>query len=328
MLNLGYHGLNHTLREQHILTDRTARMDTVKREGIILLRQLYVKNLYDLFAILKWNVEHKIYFYRISSGIAPHITNPEFLSTADKKNYRKLVYALDHPLLKKIGDYAKEHGMRLTFHPGIHTTINPLDPQILLRSMRDLYYHTLIMDLMGLDDDGVIVLHGGSTYSNVATEKGGGKGAAMKRWITNYNKMPSSLKRRIVLENDEQSYSIEDVLQISSFCHPPVPIVFDYFHYQCYNKTIERYRANGYTVANQKPIAELLPKIVKTWGRRRVKMHLSEQKSNAPLGSHTDYVHKIPLWMKQFPKKFKRDLDLMIEVKLNEKAVLKLRGEN
>jgi UV DNA damage endonuclease len=182
------------------------------------------------------------------------------------------------------------------------------------------------MDLMGLDDNGVLVLHGGGTYQNIAENQGGSKGAAMKRWIRNYNKLPSSLKRRIVLENDETNYSIEDVLQISALCQPPVPIVFDLFHYQCYDKTIARHRANGYEMSNQKPIAELIPKIIKTWGpkSRRVKMHFSEQKPGGPLGAHSDYIGKIPLWMKQFPKKYHRDLDLMIEAKMNEKAVLRL----
>ena len=50
-------------------------------------------------------------------------------------------------------------------------------------------------------------------------------------------------------------------------------------------------------------------------------MHISEQRKDARLGTHSDYVKELPL----FIFSLKIDLDLMIEAKGKEKAVEYLR---
>jgi len=319
-ITLGYHGLNHTLRKQHIFADRTVRQNTLeqlKGKKIVYLKELCKRNVEDLYKIMLWNVENKIHFYRLTSGLAPHITNPVFIPKKYHHDYRALVYSLEYlrPVFKKIGDLAKKYDIRITFHPGQHVSLSSSNEEIIIKSYRDLYWHAKILDMMGLDYNSIIIVHGGGTY--------GDKPSAMKVFIKNFKRMPAALRRRIALENDEKNYSVEDVLKISSIVQ--VPIVFDIFHYQLYHQTIVRKRNLGENIPNQPKLEEIFPKVIRSWGNRRVKMHISEQRKDSVFGAHSDYVRVIPDVLLLFPHRYNRNLDLMVEAKYNEIALLYLR---
>ena len=249
---------------------------------------------------------------------------------------KRLAYELK-PFAKKlreIGDYAKSHGHRLTFHPGQFVVIGTPNNDVFIRSARELYMHARIFDMMGLDYNSVMVVHGGGVYCD--------KAGTMLRWAKNFAKLPIEVKRRLVLENDETCYSISDIIQLSESLPSfpgagkkyKIPIVFDIFHYQCYNATIKRRnavardclarslkRGEDYCDAPmakpQPSIASILPAVIASWGKRRVKMHLSEQGRSKILGKHSYHVKSIPKWVLSFPK----GLDLMIEAKGKETAV-------
>lgn len=302
-MRLGYHGYNVTLRKQHVLTDRTARQSTVKEKGVKYLEELFEKNLLDLEKIIHWNVEHDILLYRISSTIAPHITNPALLPASEQNNWRALVYDLHKfaPLLARIGEYANKHGMRLTFHPSPFLVLNSPNPVLFLRGARELYYHVLMLKYLQAGPDSVIVLHGGGVYND--------KKAAMQRWIQNVKRLPLSIRQRVVLENDETLYNVDDVLFMAR--KVGIPVVFDLFHYRCYAH---------YHKVKQRPLTQILPEIIATWGKRRPKFHISEQRPGAPLGTHSDYVRALPAWILRY-----KHIDWMIESKMHEKSVLYLK---
>lgn len=327
-LNLGAHGINHTLRKVHIFAGRTARQDTIETKGIGYAKELLKLNLLDLLKILEWNSQHNIHFYRITSDFAPHITNSHFIAKKDLHDYTKLVYDLSEfkALFKKIGDYAQKHNIRLTFHPGQFTSLSSDNPELIIRSKRDLHFHITCLELMNTDCNSVCVIHGGGMYNDKAT--------TMARWIATFNSLPLRLKQRIVLENDEECYNIEDVLYMSSQIDKfniwvvndgrkleyasNLPIVFDVFHYNCYDLTLKRRNS----AIPQPSIPEVLPKIVATWGIRQIKMHLSEQKPDSMMGAHADFVQEIPKQLLMLSRK--QQLDLMIEAKGGELATLLL----
>lgn len=306
MLIIGYPGLNLTVHEYSIRTNRTCRLQTAKEKGIEYLENLFYKNLSDLLKILQYNADHDIHFYRISSEIAPHCTNSDLIK--DKNNYLSLVYDLNKfkKEFKRIGDYAKEKNIRLTFHPDPFNILNSFDKKITLNTYRHLHMFSLMFELMELDLNSCLVMHGGSIYNN--------KEKSMKKWIKNYNNLPARIRNRIVLENDERNYSIEDVLKISDICG--VPIVFDCFHHYCFNKK----KVN---------IKKFLPIVLKTWTDKKLKMkmHISEQACDERMGSHSDYVKNIPKELIDFIKKEKIDIYLMIEARMKELALFKLRDK-
>ena len=117
-IRLGYACINMELRENHIFSNRTCRLDTVREKGIDFARELATKNLEDLLKILAWNEAHGIKFFRVSSDMFPHITNPALIAKSRRKNPKALAYDLSYfeSMLIKIGKYARRHGHRLTFN--------------------------------------------------------------------------------------------------------------------------------------------------------------------------------------------------------------------
>ena len=90
------------------------------------------------------------------------------------------------PLLKQIGAYAREKKHRLTFHPGQFNNLGSPNPKVVKQTFKDLEYHADVLDLMGMGKDPVMVIHGGGVY--------GDKKGAIKRWISNYHKLPDKVK--------------------------------------------------------------------------------------------------------------------------------------
>jgi len=327
-IRLGYACLNSYMRKKSIFSSRTARQDTITEKGIKYAEELFALNLKDTLEVLKWNERNGIRFFRLSSEMAPHAANPYFIPKSKRSDVTNLAYDFKQfkPLLKAIGDYAKLHGHRLTFHPGQYSLLSSSNPAIVTNSSRDFYMHAHILDLMGLDYNSVIITHGGGVY--------GDKPKAMKTWVKNFQQLPLTVKKRLVLENDETCYSIDDVLYISKSLNKfpgcgsvyKIPIVFDIFHYYCYNITIIRKRNEGFTeILDQKPMPKLFPEIIKSWGKRRIKMHLSEQRRGHMFGKHSYYIKDIPSLLLKFRSKYNRKFDLMIEAKGKERAVMKLK---
>jgi UV DNA damage endonuclease len=351
-MRLGLCCINNKLRSEHIFTSRTCRLETVRQKerekkgsGIAYVQDLFRQNLEDLLKVLEWNEANGIRVFRMSSEMAPHITNHRLFH--NKNNFNKplkLVWSMRKfaPLLRKIGDYAKLHGHRLTFHPGQFVVLSSPNPNVVINSIRDLWWHTLVMDMMDLPLDSIINIHGGGLY--------GDKESAIWRWVHTFNKLPVAIKRRLVIENDEESFSIEDVLEISRRVkwvkgmvpnpNSPyrVPVTFDIFHYYCYNKTLlrryleekaahekrlrEKAESELAELEEQRTVHELLPEVASSWGPRRPKMHISEQLKGGSLGAHSDFIKEIPREMLLFSHKM--GFDLMIEAKAKEAAVLKL----
>lgn len=321
-VRLGYVTDNIGLSEKDIKTSRTTRLNTINNNGIPYAIELAWKNLNDLLTILEWNEKNGIRFYRMSSYMFPHLTNPALLPKHMRSNPHKLAYSLSifSPLLIKIGKYVRIHKHRLTFHPDPYISLGTSDNDLLIRGIRELYAHSLIMDLMGLDMNSTITIHGGGVLND--------KNKTIQRWIVNFNNLSLRIKRRIALENDEFRYSITDVLKISKLVNPykvkgyrcstmyKIPIIFDIFHYKIYNR-------NDNDI--QPEISTLLPMIARSWGTRTPKMHISEQYIDKHPGAHADYVRHIPDILLTFPIVFKKPLDLMIEAKKKELALAYLR---
>ncbi len=336
---IGYACLNTYLRKRGVFCSRTAREATIKERGIKYASELFHRNLEDMLRVLQWNEDHGIRLFRMSSEMVPHMSNPTFIAKKHRGNPRKLAYnfAPHMKLMRQIGEFARKHGHRLTFHPGQFVVVGAQSDDVFIRSSRELYMHARIMDIMGLDLNSIIIIHGGGVYCD--------KMGTMTRWSQNFARLPFEVKRRLVLENDETCYSTVDVLQLSRMLPAfpgcgrtyRIPIIFDIFHYHCYdltiarkNRDIEKCRerdaeCDSPNMRSQPPIRDLLPAIIASWGRRCVKMHLSEQGRSKVVGKHSYLVKSIPSWAVGFGRTYGRPLDIMIEAKGKERAVIALK---
>ncbi len=213
-------------------------------------------------------------------------------------SHREYGYDLSpyHHTLKIIGDFAKQHSIRLTMHVGQWTLLSSLDETITENSIKDLEMHCEILDVMGCDANSVIVIHGGRKNGL----------ADLRR---NFKKLNPQTQKRIALENCETSYKVEDLLPVCEDLG--IPLILDYHHHRL-NK--------------EKDLTELMPRILNTWYRRglRPKFHTSESREDAnpksltSLRKHSDIIF-------HFPENLPEDIDLMLEAKLKEQSIFYLR---
>lgn len=299
-IQLGLCCINTILRNQKppVYASRRMIIKSIEEKGIEELKSKILQNLRDVLTIMDWNEANGIKLYRMSSEMFPH-----------KSNKKVQDYDLDFAkdLLREIGKKSKQYNQRLTFHPGQYNVIGTPILNAFEQTISDLSYHAEILDMMELDDNSVMVVHGGGIYGN--------KSETIDRWCEQYYHLPEHVRRRLVLENCEKCYSIVDCLEISNKIN--IPVVFDTHHFECYKKL--------HPDEHFKDASEYMEPILETWKKRNIKpkFHISEQ-GNGRCGHHSDYVEEIPSYLLEIPEKYGVHIDIMIEAKMKEQAILRL----
>lgn len=176
-------------------------------------------------------------------------------------------------------------------------------------SIRDLEYHSEMLQLLKLppqqDRDAVMVLHMGGTF--------GDKAATLDRFRENYKLLSQDIKNRLVLENDDVSWSVHDLLPICEELN--IPLVLDFHHH---NIVFDSDKVREGTL----DIMQLFDRIKATWTRKGItqKMHYSEPTPSAITNhqrrKHNPRVETLP--------PCDPTMDLMIEAKDKEQAVFEL----
>jgi len=299
-VQLGLCCMNLTLRGQKpsIYSSRTIIQRIIKEKGMDELKCRVRANCEDLIKMIEWNELNGIKVFRISSDMFPHKTNPKV------EDYD---FDFVKDLLKEAGDLAKKYGQRITMHPGQYNVVGTPNKTSFQKTIDDLLYQATLLDLMGMGDDSVMVVHGGGMY--------GDKEATKKRWCEQFKLLPQNVQKRLVLENCEKCFHIQDCLDISDVIH--IPVVFDSHHYTCYNQLHPDIQLESESY--------YIPLILETWKRRGIKpkFHVSEQGAGR-CGHHSDYIENLPEYMLEIPEKYGVDIDIMIEAKKKELAVFKL----
>lgn len=305
-MRVGYACINLELREKDIYSTRTMTLKSAHSRGRDAIIQMSKKNAEDLLTILKWNEEHCIRFFRITSNLIPHGENPKLqlelprivvdgISVID-------ISFLDNELAAA-GDYARRLGHRLTFHPGQYAQLGSPDPRIVAQTIQDLAIHAQIFIKMGLTplDGSVMIIHGGGTYGDLAE--------ARRRWINNFRTIPEWIAKYVAVENDEHQYSVLDLLPICEELN--IPLCPDFFHHSVKH-------AREFDIFDWK----VMGRIVETWKRRGItgKCHLSEQRPGERKGAHSDCISEIPNTIMEFAKRY--NFDIMLEVKHKDRCLL------
>ena len=299
-IQLGLCCLNTILRGQNppVFCSRSIILKTFEDKGLGYLQDKIIENLKDLIRMIEWNEKHGIRVMRISSELFPHKSN---LKAPDYE----FDFALD--LLKDVGTIARKYGHRLTFHPGQYNVIGTPNPDVFEKTILDLDYQATVLDLMGLDNNSVMVIHGGGVYGN--------KKETIERWKKQYGLLPEHIKRRLVLENCERCFSIKDCIEISKDIN--IPVVLDTHHFECYKLL---HPEEEFDLPEN-----YISDILESWKRKSIKpkFHVSEQGSGR-IGHHSDYIKNIPMYLLEIPVKYNTKIDIMIEAKMKEQAIFKL----
>ena len=296
-VQLGLCCMNAMLRKQKppIYAARKMIIRSVVEKGIDVLKVKIIQNLKDVLTLMEWNEQNDIKVFRLSSELFPHKSNPKVVD-----------YTFDfaHSLLTQIGDKARQYNHRLTFHPGQYNVVGSPNKQSFDQTNSDLTYHADVLDLMGMNQDSVMVVHGGGVY--------GDKEATLQRWCEQFKLLSENVQRRLVLENCEKCFSIEDCIKVSK--QIGIPVVFDTHHYACYCQL--------HPDETFKHPSEYIPDILASWTNRGIKpkFHVSEQGSGRT-GHHSDLVEVIPKYFLDIYEIYGIEFDIMVEAKAKEVAV-------
>jgi len=295
------HPLKDPSQPEHATKNRPDKEQPADYErGLKYVQDLGLANARDIPKMLRWNHKYGIKFMRLSSEMFPFASHHEY-------GYKLAPFASE--ALAEAGKVAAELGHRLTTHPGQFTQIGSPRKEVVTAAFRDLEYHDELLSLLKLpeqmDRDAVMILHLGGVY--------GDKGETLKRFKENYKLLPQGVKNRMVLENDDVSWSVHDLLPVCEELN--IPMVLDFHHHNIVFDA-EHLREGSHD------ILDIFDRIRATWTRKGItqKMHYSEQTAGAVTPrerrKHSARVKTLP--------PCGTHMDLMIEAKDKEQAVFEL----
>ena len=301
MKNFGYAcinlGLSSLPKSKRVTTNRSMIRRTFDEKGVDYASELALANLKDLLTILKWNKENDINFFRMSSNIFPWASE---YNIEDLKHYEQISIAAS-----AAGKFAKENGMRLTSHPGPFNKLCSPKEHVVNNTVTDLKIHGVLFDMMGLQRTpyNKINIHVGAAYDCKET--------ALNTFCRNFDKLPDSVKTRLTVENDDRPslYSTHELYD-GVFKKIGIPIVFDYHHH--------KFRNDGESEEDALLFAS------DTWGDIKPVVHYSESRRDEvgdmkiKENAHSDFIYN-------YFSDYGLDLDVMIEAKAKEKALIKYK---
>lgn len=277
-MRIGYACLTIGVREAGF---KTCILKNANEENLL---SIIEHNLDSLENIIDYNIKNNIRLFRISSDIIPFGSSPA--------NHLKW-WDIFCEKLSSIGEKINKLGMRVSMHPGQYTVLNSPNEDVVSRAIKDLEYHNRFLDSLNINKENKIILHIGGVY--------GDKKSAIDRFMENYRILDIKIKQRLVIENDDKCFNIEDVLYISRRLN--IPVIYDNLHNEVLPS--DKLKGDKYWIKE----------VNKTWtkGNGTQKIHYSQQDKNKRSGAHSTTI-KINKFM-DFIHDLDTDIDIMLEVK-------------
>jgi UV DNA damage endonuclease len=228
--------------------------------------------------------------YRLSSDLTPVLNHPDVnLSLEELPEYKLIQYQINE--LKKA---IKETGIKVSAHPSEYITLTSEDPKAIQNSITDLETHADIFDRLDLPQSYEAPL-------NIHVRKDGDPIDISNRFIINYNKLSSGVRKRLVLENNDNANGVWSVKNLHTYFYQTngIPVTFDTLHHKILpdNLTEEEAFNLAYETWNTTPI-----------------FHYSEGKNNTRAHEH----------MAQFLPPTYKEVYWDVELKNKDYAILEM----
>jgi len=221
--------------------------------------------------------------YRLSSDLCPVIKHPDvMLGLEDLPNYNEI-----NKSIKDLSAAIKETEIRVSAHPSEYITLTSDDPIKVQHSIIDLELHAEIFERLELDR---------SYYNplNIHIRKEGDAKDLSNTFMSNYNKLSDSVKKRLVLENNDtgNTWTVNNLIKY--FFEPyGIPVTFDNLHHEMLNHDVSHKDA-FYAALSTWPVIPIF--------------HYSEGKNGTR--AHSDMAENLPVHY---------DEDVMFDVELKSK---------
>jgi UV DNA damage endonuclease len=266
------------------------------------------QSLERLGAILGYLDRNDIRMYRFATALAPYASHPELTQ------FHNQIEECEAELAA-IGRTVRERGIRLSSHPGQYTVLNSENPEVRAAAVAELEVQASLLDAMGLDLEAVVVLHVGSSA--------GGVEASLERFIAGFEQLSERAQARLVVENDDRSFGLADVLELSRLTG--LRVVWDPHHHRCHDPA---------GVAER----DALPMALATWPEDQTpKIHYSSPRLDVErrgrqivlpqLRAHADLIEPSGFERLLRDAVRERDFDVMLEAKAKDLALLRLREQ-
>lgn len=264
--------------------------------------------------ILEYLHRHDIRCYRLAGQLAPYLTHPRLPQFHHQLHECRAELAAT-------GDLARLYGIRLTLHPGFYVQLNSPHTAQCARATHELAAAAALLDEMGLDANSVIVVHVGGDYGDHA--------ASRERFVRAFLELPTPVRGRLALENDDRLYDMADLLWIHR--RTGIRLVFDVLHHACHNPA-------------QLSVETALAAALESWPPgQRPKLHYSSPRTELrvlvrngrptlqmPLANqHSDFINPFEFarFLETATAVITRPFDIMLEAKAQDLALLRLRAQ-
>ena len=251
----------------------------------------------SLIVINNFNVSEKIVRhcaatgikgYRLSSDLCPVIKHPDvMIGLEDLPNYNIIEKSI-----QDLSSAIKETGVRVSAHPSEYITLTSDDPIKVQHSIIDLELHAEIFERLGLER---------SYYNplNIHIRKEGEAKELSQTFMSNYNKLSSSVKSRLVLENNDTG-NTWTVNNLKKYFFEPygIPVTFDNLHHSMLNHDVSH--KDAFYAA------------LSTWNCTPI-FHYSEGKNGTR--AHRDMAEDLPI-------NYNEDVLFDVELKNKDYAIL------
>jgi UV DNA damage endonuclease len=272
-------------------------------------------HLHDIFAYLR---SIGVGMYRMAPELAPYATHPDWPALHNQLEECRSE-------LLDVGASAVADRLRLSFHAPSHIALASADPIVVERSVVLLELMAGILDGMALPPEAVIVVHIGGLA--------GGVEAAIGRWATAWERLSQAVRRRLVLEHEDDGLTLPDALRLHAVTG--VPLVFDYLHFLLNNPQDWSVREGLAQALGTWP-AQITPKTHFATPRTELRAFQRLDEVNgrrrwllaAPrAGHHADFLNPWEFGHFLEAGAGLRDFDVMLEAKAGDLALLRLRDD-
>jgi len=279
-LTLGI-GASHTTR---LANASAARLD-----------ELVAQNLEELERILLFNEAHGIFVYRITSALVPFASHP-INRLHWWRTFRRE--------FERCGAIAERSHQRLSLHPSpAGASLSSARAEVRAAAVEELRYGTRVLDLLGQDANGRIVLHVGGAAP--------GREEALATAHRFLSDMPDDARRRLAIEHDCRVWTAREVYPLAR-AHR-LPFLADTLH--------------NNVKPSDPPLStrELFRLSTATWHALglRPKFHLASQKEGGRVGAHADFIAPDD-WF-DVVGALEEPADFMLEAKEKDRALFALR---
>lgn len=278
--------------EPKFRTITKTRLEKLSREEQVkVLVDIYIDNISSLDKMIQFCIDNKIQLYRLSSQLFPF---------ADSPLGRGLLFEFA-TRLEQIGERFIKAGIRVTAHPDKFVSLVNTDPKIIRNSIDYLEMHSNIFNLLQLEQSSwnPIIIHCGKRDNKI-------------EFIQAVKYLSSSIRDRLVIENDEYSYGAKDICDISRMTG--IPVVFDLHHHIVKEKV--QY--------SDPSIGQWLDTFKETWDRTN---NVSWQLCHISNGADHLWDNKHSDFIKIFPEDLFNIEWIEVEAKQKEQAIFHLRRE-